>query len=220
MPVPREIPPPPPEMTERVVAAALAALPPRRRRRRTRFAVIVGVGVVAAVAFGFALAPSSSGLDFKAPLKFTSISRGSASGGPVAQVSEATWFASAQSEYKNADGVVRQFGLGRAAVKAVDRYDYNHHFVVVVIRRDHPVRVRKLLLRRLSASRLQLCIFTAPVTGTPRNNYGYDILWVRKTFGINHVVPLLDQSYAVIFGADGKLEYPPPPSLVRPSLCR
>jgi hypothetical protein len=219
MPARRELPPPPAEMTERVVEAALAALP---RRRGYRLVLLGGAMLAAAIAFGFALAPSGSGLDEppKAPLKFKAIARGGASGGVLADRAEVTWVAFAHSTWGGANRAAHIFGLGPAAVKAVNRFDYNHHFVVYVFRRGAPVRVRELRLRRLNRSKLELCVYTRDAAGTPPNNYGFEALWVRKTFGINHVVPLLDSSYPVIFDPRGKLVYPVPIGNVKPGLCR
>jgi hypothetical protein len=164
-----------------------------------------GANAVAA-AFGFALAPSGSGIDDppKAPLVFRSLARGSATGGVL----------------ELADNFARIFGLGPKTVKAVDLFDDNHHFSFYILRRGQPVSVRRLLLRRLNAKTLGICVFVRDVTGTTTGAYGYQALWVRKTFGINHVVPLLDTAYPVIFDARGKLLYPVPRGNVRPGVCR
>jgi hypothetical protein len=138
----------------------------------------------------------------------------------LADRAEVTWVAFAHSTWGGANRAAHIFGLGPAAVKAVNRFDYNHHFVVYVFRRGAPVRVRELRLRRLNRSKLELCVYTRDAAGTPPNNYGFEALWVRKTFGINHVVPLLDSSYPVIFDPRGKLVYPVPIGNVKPGLCR
>jgi hypothetical protein len=218
MPAPRELPAPDPAMTERVVAAALAALPKRPPWRRGRVLSVIAIAIAVAIAFGLAAAPSESGIP-RYPLSFVSIHHGGTPARTFAS-SQDTAFALAHSRFQGADGFARILDLDAPAIAALDRVDFNKHFVVFVVRRGRAVAVRKLKLRSVRGG-LQLCVyFRDRGTGTEGQPFGYDLVSVRKTPAIQRVSDQLTGAGSLLFDARGKLVDPGPLGNLRPALCR